>query len=76
MEPLARENVRAVLAQFDIVSAQRAADTDPAEEVILLASDDFASIDPTEITLAILEVLPSTNVWVVEIGETWNAEPL
>ena len=75
-EPFARENVRAVLARFGILSAQRAADADPTEEVILLGRDDFVSIDPTEIALAIMEVLPNTKVWVVEVNPTWNAEPL
>jgi hypothetical protein len=76
MEPLGREDTRAVLARFGIFSAQRAADTDSTEEVILLAGDAFASIDPTEVALAIMEVLPSTKVWVVESGGSWNAEPL
>ena len=76
MDPLDRENVRAVLARFDVLSAQRATDTDSSEEVILVQAEDFARIDPGEVTVAIMDVLPSTKVWVVEVSGLWQAESL
>ena len=76
MDALDRENVRAVLARFGVLAAQRAPETDPTEEVILVDSADFARIDAAEVTAAIMDVLPSTKVWVVEVSDLWDTEPL
>lgn len=76
LDPLARQSVRAVLARFGILSAQRAVDTDSSEEVILVQSGDFASIDASRVAIAIMDVLPHTKVWVVEANPAWDAEPL
>jgi len=73
-EPLgrfAREDIRTVLANFGISHARRAADTDATEEAILLSPEDFARIDPTEVAIAVMAVLPHTKVWIVEEHPAW-----
>jgi hypothetical protein len=76
MGPWARKDIRAVLARFGISSARRAVDTDATEEVILRSPDDFARIDPREVTIAVIGVLPHTKVWVVEEHPLWDVEDL
>ena len=76
LDPLARQSVRSVLARFGILSARRAVDTDSSEEVILVQSDVIASVDASQVALAIMDVLPHTKVWVVEANPAWDAEPL
>lgn len=76
MHPSARADVRMVLAGFGITSAQRAVDTDPSEEVLLLSTADFAQVDPEAVALAVMQVLPSTKVWVIEEHPAWEVEPL
>jgi hypothetical protein len=61
----AREDIRGVLARFGISHARRAADTDATEEAILVSPEDFARIDPQEVAIAVMGVLPHTKVWVV-----------
>ena len=72
----ARRDVRAVLARFGISCARRGVDTDATEEVILLSPDDFAQIDPREVSVAVMGVLPHTKVWVVEEHPLWDIEDL
>jgi hypothetical protein len=76
MDPFAREDVRNVLTRFDIERAWRASESDASEEVILLETADFARIDPTEVTLRIMDVLPHKKVWVIEMNQAWTIEPL
>ncbi len=76
MGPLARADVRMVLADYGITSAQRAVDTDPSEEVFLLKTAEYAQVDPGAVALAVMQVLPSTKVWVIEEHPAWEVEPL
>jgi hypothetical protein len=76
MERFAREDVREVLARFGVVTARRVVDTDASEEVLLLRLDDFESIDPDELALAVMEVLPHMKVWVISEHPAWTAEEL
>lgn len=76
MGPLARKDIRTVLARFGISSARRAVDTDATEEVILLSPDDFVRIDPREVTIAVMGVVPHTKVLIVEEHPLWNVEDL
>jgi hypothetical protein len=76
MGRFAREDVRAVLARFGIAVASRATTTDSTEEVVLLAQRDYASVDVSKFTLALMEVLPHTKVWVIEESPRWAAEPI
>lgn len=76
MGPWAREDIRAVLAGFGVSSARRAVPRDPTEEVILLSPSDFARIDPREVSLAVMAVLPHTKVAVIEENPHWDAEVL
>lgn len=74
MEQFAREDVREVLARFEVTCASRATTTDSTEEVILLGKDDFASVDAQALTLALMDILPHTKVWVVEEHPRWSTE--
>ena len=77
MERFESEDVRRVLAQFDISSASRAADTDSTEEIILLNSEDMARIEDVEqLTRALMVVLPHKKVWVTELTSRWKSEPI
>jgi hypothetical protein len=76
MERFAREDVRAVLASFDVMNARRATTTDSSEEVILLARADFAAVDVQALTLALMDTLPHTKVWVAEEHPRWTSEPI
>lgn len=76
MGPLARKDIRAVLAGFGVSSARRAVPLDPTEEVILLSPSDFARIDPREVAIAVMAVLPHTKVWVIEANPKWVVEDL
>ena len=76
MERFAREDVRAVLADFEIGSARRAADVDATEEVILLTSEAYAKTDVATLINALMAVLPHIKVWVVEDGPRWLSEPI
>ena len=76
MGPSARADIRAVLARFGISSALRASDADPSEEVFLLKESDFKRINPDEVSLAIMAVLPNTKVWVIEEHSAWEVEQL
>jgi hypothetical protein len=76
MGPWAREDIRAVLAQFGVSSARRAIPLDPTEEVILLSATDFARIDPREVAMAIMAALPHRKVLVAEEGPRWDTEAL
>jgi hypothetical protein len=68
--------VREVFARFGVADAKRAADADPTEEVFLLTPTAMASVDPDEITRALMTVLPHTKVWVVEDSARWSSESL
>lgn len=76
MEGFAREDVRAVLASFGVSHASRATTTDSSEEVILLAKSDFAAVDVRALTLALMDILPHTKVWVAEEHPRWVTEPI
>jgi hypothetical protein len=76
MGRFAREDVREVLARFGVSAAQRAVDTDASEEVVLLRPEDFDSIGPDEVALAIMAVLPHTKVWVIREHPAWTTEAL
>ncbi len=66
----------AVLARFDIHDCRRAVSIDPTEEVILLEAANFSRIDPDVVSLALMDVLPHTKVWVTEDGPRWTGEPI
>lgn len=72
----AREDVRAVLARFGVASAKRAISRDPTEEVILLAPKDFARVEPAEVAVALMIVMPHTKIWVIEEASIWDTEEL
>lgn len=76
MQRLVREDVLAVLARFGVAEASRATTTDATEEVVLLAKADFASVDVRQVTLALMEALPHTKVWVIEDDPKWVTEPI
>lgn len=76
MERFAREDVLAALARFGVTRASRATTTDATEEVILLAKADFDSVAVKQVTLALMDVLPHTKVWVIEEGPRWVTEPI
>lgn len=77
MERFAREDVREVLARFGVTQASRATTTDSTEEVILLAAADFAAVDVQALTLALMDTLPHTKVWVTEEHPRWvSTEPI
>jgi hypothetical protein len=76
MERFAREDVRDVLARFGVLTARRAVDTDASEEVLLLRPEDFSSIEPDEVALAVMAVLPHTKVWVIREHPAWTSEAL
>jgi hypothetical protein len=65
-----------VLADHGITLAHRAVDSDPSEEVLLLKSADYERVDPEAVALAVMQVLPSTKVWVIEEHPAWDVEPL
>ena len=56
MQRFAREEVLAVLARFCVAQASRATTTDSTEEVILLATADYSSVDVQALTLALTDV--------------------
>jgi hypothetical protein len=73
----ARQDIRTVLQErFGIPAARRAIGTDSSEEVILLAAEVFARIDPTAVALAVMDVLPHVKVWVIEEHPAWDSEQL
>lgn len=76
MERFAREDVREVLARFGVDSARRASTTDATEEVILLGPVDADRVDVNALTLALMEVLPHTKVWVTADGPRWTSEEI
>lgn len=77
MDEVARSDVRTVLRdRFDIVRVHRATDTDPTEEILLLAAEDFARVDEAEVTSAIMDVLSNVKVWVVQESPSWDSEQL
>ena len=76
MGRFAREDVLAILRQFGVAKASRATTTDSTEEVILLTSGDFGSVDVDALTRALMGVLPHVKVWVVEEHPRWSTEPL
>jgi hypothetical protein len=76
MGRFAREDVLAVLSRFGIAAGARATTTDSSEEVILLAKPDFESVDVRELTLALMDALPHTKVWVIEQSPWWTTEPI
>jgi hypothetical protein len=65
-----------VLRNFGVAAARRATTTDPTEEVLLLNATALASVDVRALTLAVMDVLPHTKVWVVEDMPLWASEPL
>jgi hypothetical protein len=54
MERFAREDVRQVLGRYGIASAQRAADTDESEEIILLDEPTYKQIHIDGLTRAMI----------------------
>jgi hypothetical protein len=76
MGRLAREDVHAVLSRFGIAEASRAIPADPTEEAIFVSKQDFESVDVRELTLALMDVLPHTKVWVFEEDLSWSTEPI
>ena len=44
--------------------------------VILLAKPDFESVDVRELTLALMDAVPHTKVWVIEQSPWWTTEPI
>jgi hypothetical protein len=74
LEPFARVNLRAVLERFGVAGARRALTTDATEEVILLADKEYRVVDHDALTLALMEVLPDTKVWVIPDGPGWSSE--
>lgn len=76
MGRLAREDVHAVLSRFGIAEASRAITIDPTEEIILLAQQDFDSVDVRGLTLGLMDVLPHVKVWVVPEAPGWSTEPI
>jgi hypothetical protein len=76
LQPFAREDLRAVLQRFGVPGARRALITDPTEEVILLADEEYGRVDHEALTLAVMEVFPHRKVWVVPDGPRWSSEPI
>lgn len=76
MGRLAREDVHAVLSRFGIAEAGRQIPVEPTEEVIVLSKQDFESVDVRELTLALMDVLPHTKVWVVPESPRISTEPI
>ncbi|MGO9559530.1 MAG: hypothetical protein ACLPQS_12425 [Acidimicrobiales bacterium] len=76
MERFARDDVSKVLLQFGIEHARRAVSTDDSEEVILLDASVYDEVNVAEVTLALMDVLPHTKVWVAPFSEQWRSELL
>jgi hypothetical protein len=76
MEQFAREDVREVLARFGVTAGRRATTTDSTEEVILLTQPDIDRIDVNALTVALMDVLPHTKVWVTADGRRWTSEEI
>ena len=76
MERFAREDVLATLERFGVSHAKRATTSDSTEEIVLLSETDFESVDVHALTLALMETLPHTKVWVAADGPLWSAESL
>jgi hypothetical protein len=62
--PLLREDVRAALSDFGIRDASRLILSDDTEEVVLIPRYEYERIEVERLTLALMEVLPHTKVWV------------
>jgi hypothetical protein len=76
VKQFAREAVRDVLRQFGVQECRRAKPADPTEEVFLLPPECFAAADAHALTIALMEVLPHTKVWVVAESTQWDSETL
>jgi hypothetical protein len=76
VERFATEDARQVMRTFGITSSRRATTTDSTEEVFLLSASDFAATDIDALTRALMEILPHTKVFVVEVMPRWTSEPL
>lgn len=74
MDRFAAEDVRAVLKSFGVESSRRATTTDSTEEVILISQSDFDRVDVEALTLALMNVLPHTKVWVAPNNTLWSSE--
>ena len=74
MESFPRKDVLAAFAQIGVTNVRRASPVDPGEEVFLLSADDFGRIDAQSATVAVMDVLPHTKVWIVEDGPEWHSK--
>lgn len=72
VERFAREDVRAVLSEYGVLTASRATYTDSTEEIILLDRADYTRVPVGQLTRAIMDVLPHTKVWVIEQTSAWT----
>jgi hypothetical protein len=75
MERFAREDVVAVFRRFGERNVRRVTDSDETEAIFLVEND---IVDPelTKLTLALMDVLPNTKVYVITDGPRWISEPL
>jgi hypothetical protein len=44
--------------------------------VILLANQDFESVDVRGLTLALMDVMPHAKLWVIEEHHRWSTESI